>query len=75
LFGVDQPTGLEIFLRSDKSLVKGGPVSRVEPVSRIEGLEINLSAFRKLRRLVQQEPTVVHMGFQRHVQKVPQGVR
>jgi hypothetical protein len=67
----DETTGLVIFLRGDQRLVKGGTVSGIEPVARIEEQEINFSSFRELRRLVQQKPTCVNAGRQSHVKRIP----
>jgi hypothetical protein len=43
-------TGFEVFLRSSQCLMKGSTVSRVEPVARIEGQEINFCSLRELCR-------------------------
>jgi len=51
--------------------MKGRTVSRVEPVARIERKEINFCSFRKLCRLIYQEPTLVNTGLESHAKRVP----
>ena len=63
LFGIDETTGFEVFLRGSQCPVKGSAVSRVEPVARIEGQEINFGPLRELCRLVHQKPTLVNTGL------------
>jgi hypothetical protein len=63
LFGIDETTGFEIFLRGSQCPVKGSAVSRVEPVARIEEQEINFGSLRELCRLVHQKPTLVNTGL------------
>ena len=55
--------------------MKSGAVLGVEPVVRIEGQEVHLSSFRKHRRLVQNEPTIVNAGLESHAYRIPQARR
>lgn len=43
----------------------------IEPVTWIEREKLDLGAFGKFRRLVDQESAFVNMGFERHDRKVP----
>lgn len=54
--------------------MKGGAVSRIEPVARIEGQEGNLSSLRKLRGLVHHEAAIVNAGLESHLWRIPQTV-
>ena len=75
LFGVYEATILEVFLRSSQCSMEEGTVFRIEPVSRIEEKEIDLSSFREFRRFVQHEPAVVNAGFESHGKRIARRCR
>ena len=51
--------------------MEGIAVSRVEPVARVEGQEMNLRSLREFRWLVHQEPTILNTAFERHTERIP----
>jgi hypothetical protein len=71
LFGVDKTTGLKVLLGGQEGSVKSGTILWVEPVARIEGQKINVSALRELCGLGHQESGTVNTSLDRHGRRLP----
>ena len=69
LFSIDERPA-STSAEKDQSAVKGGAVSRIEPVARIEREESHFSALGELRRFIHDEPTIVNAGFESHAERI-----
>lgn len=72
LFSIDEAASLDVALRSDQSLVQGCAVGGIEPVTGIEGEQIDFCPLGKLRRLVDHESTIVNACLESHVMRISQ---
>jgi len=75
LFGVDETTVFDILLRLGQRSMEGSPVIRLYPVAWIEREETDLSPFRKLRRFLHHESTILNAGFEGHTKRIAWSLR
>jgi hypothetical protein len=64
---------VKIVLGGDECPMEGCSILLIEPVSRVEGQEIDFSAFRQVCPLVDDEPAILNAGFQGHAATIARG--
>jgi len=73
--GVDQSTGLDVFVRVLQSLVQSSAVILGEPIAGIQSQEFDLGSFGQIGRLVDDKTTSLHSRLQRHATTVASETR
>src|SRR5262245_15642586 len=65
-FCVEEPSGLDVFVRILESLMKRGSVALVEPVPWIERQQLDFGSFGQVCRFVNDQPAGLHSSLQCH---------
>ena len=71
--GIYQSTGLDVFVRVSQGAMQRSAIFLGQPITGIEGQELDLGSFGQIGRLVNDKPASLHASLQRHATTLASG--